>query len=179
MVADAPNKFDALVDAEGRRSTAPYVLFGFCVLAAYAAQRFLGAMLGHLPKEVEETKRRLARVEETAKAAADSAASAMIMTDSLFKGITERPLTGSPTAQTEDVVLTTDQYAVLVALRGDDRLQPQTVRTISQRTGMPATDILTVLARLTACGFAVKHTHPDGDYWGLTSEGSNYVPPSA
>lgn len=151
-------------------SSAPYVFFGFCVLAAYAAQRFLQAMLNRLLREIEEQKVRT----KQALAAAEDARRIAISTENTLTarlaGVT--PVVATPRLSDEEKRV----LNVLVRSARDHGRKSVTAAGISSDSGLSAAIAQTTLDGLSAKGLVNVHDHAGQREWGLTEAGAQWRP---
>jgi hypothetical protein len=164
------------------RTNAWYTLFGFCVLAAYAAQRFLQAMLERVLRELRQQKARLNNVEASAKSAeakasvaAATAQSAKTMAEDLdadFDEPEQEPVFRTMAATSSQ--LTDDERRLLEAFQQAWKTKRWLRRSktgLSIDTGLSDEAVDSGLRRLEGRGLIKRRQGAGRAGWLLTAEG--------
>lgn len=152
-------------------SSAPYVFFGFCVLAAYAAQRFLQAMLNRLLREIEEQRVRTDRAEAAAREARRIA-------EAVEENVTARDAGATLTAAVR-TGLSDDEKKVLRVLSGawwDQGRTRVTAAGIARQSGLSAPVVQTTLDSLAGKSLTEVRDQQGETVWGLTPAGTRWRP---
>jgi hypothetical protein len=164
------------------RTNAWYVLFGFCVLAAYASQRFLQAMLDRILKELGEQRARLNSVEASAKSAEQKATSAATTAESA-KAVAEDLDADFGEPEGESVLrtmaasssqLTDDEKKILEAFQAawnKKRWLRRSKAGLASDTGLSEETVDASLRRLESHGLVKRRLGPGRAGWLLTPEG--------
>jgi hypothetical protein len=169
---------------EKKNPSAPYVFFGFCVLAAYAAQRFLQAMLDRVLRELEEQKKRTADAVATADAAAATAGKAVATAEEAHRvaEAVDGDFTESEARETLDagpVALTDDEKRVRDVLSRSLQEKGWKRRTsagIARDAPLDLPVVQAALESLKGKGLVYVRDHKGVPAWGLTQSGTRWRP---
>jgi hypothetical protein len=174
--------------SERNTSASWFVLFGFCVLASYASQRFLGTMLNRVLEKVEEVKAQVKKVEaktekveaKVAKAEVNAEAALQIaeQVDDEFSEPDEVVQTGMQAESASAVVLNPDQIKVMKAFEKARRTKSWIRRSLdglvkdTELSSVKVTDALTTLVSL---GMVTKRAGRGRAGWSLSSDGWRWI----
>jgi DNA-binding HxlR family transcriptional regulator len=155
-------------DHQPDKALAPFVFFAFCLLAAYAAQPFLKAMLGHILTELEH---RVDRAEATAQSAEDAA-------QEIAEDFSE-PENGkeAATEMGQPPDLSSDDKRVLEAFQKARREKLWLRRSkegLAADTGLTEQAVVESLGRLVAHGLVQKRPGRGRVGWLLTPTGLSF-----
>jgi DNA-binding MarR family transcriptional regulator len=161
---------------ESRIWTAWYVFFGFCVLAAYSAQRFLQAMLNRVLQELESQKGKVQEAQKSARVARQDAASARQLAEDLADDVSE-PESLAMRASFLPEPLSAEETSVIVAFQEAPASQRWTRRSIAglaADTGLSESQVERSLIHLIERGLVEKRTIADRVRWRLTPVGRRW-----
>jgi len=159
---------DAKVEHKKGDPGAWYVFFGFCVLAAYAAQQFLQLMLGHILKELDQQKHRVDKVEETVNS----------FTDDFSEPENEKGMAAVGPRTT----LTAEETRVLTAFhraRAEKQWLRRSMEGLAADTGLPREQVAQLLEHLVLLGLVENRPGRGRASWLLSVAGLSWKPPEA
>lgn len=162
-------------DHQSTNSVAWYVFFGFCVLAAYAAQRFLQAMLGHVLKELEQQRTRVDQIEKTAETAQHVA-------EEVAEDFSEPETAAAAAAPALPLDLTAEEQRILAAFqkaRTEKQWMRRSKEGLAADTGLTEEQVLQGLDRLVSLGLVQKRPGRGRAGWLLTATGVAWHSPTA
>lgn len=149
-----------------------YVFFGFCVLAGYSAQRFLQALLDRVLKELEEQKKKVAKVEATAN-------SAKMVAERVENDLTEPEPSGPPGQHPEAMLVLENPHDVQIMrafhqARRENQWIRRSVQGLSKDTGLDVAGVEEALERLRQHGLVEQRSGRGRVGWLLTPTGLSW-----